>query len=640
MPVGWPRAIFVSLAFNAMLPDLLEWIGDRSGVGNPAGDASPTFSTSVVLVLVFAWGLALEIGVLAVLEAIVPTGSLPSPAALVFRLPGRVRRAVRMLGIVRIAGRRGLGRYLSRRPVTDPAPSAATARALRLALTDAGVTFVKLGQMLSTRPDLLGPSYIRELSQLHSKVPPQPWTKVGPMITQELGAPIETVFASIEHEPLAAASVGQVHRAVLRDGRPVVVKVQRTDAERQVTRDVDIVLRLARLLEHRTPWGRSLGVRALAEGFAASLAEELDYRVEAANGEAVGAAVQAAGGSQVRVPRVHTEWSTGRLLVMELAAGRPLSSAHDELLTLGPARRAELGDALVTSVLDQVLGAGVFHADLHAGNVLVDEQGQLTLLDFGSVGRLDRATRESVGLPMVAIDAQDAVATTQVLTDLLDRGAELDERAMERDVSALVMRHTAPGGRTDTGALSLALLRLSLRHSLAVPPPIAAAFRALGALDGTVRLLSPGTDVVATARAHGSAAFADQLSPSGLRAEAEHQLLAALPALRRPPRQLAGIASDLEAGRFRINVVAVLPERERALFTGLAQQIVLAVLAAAAGIGGILLLVDDGGPALTESLRLQPVLAAVLLLIAFVLGSRAVVLVFRHAHLARSGREP
>ena len=189
------------------------------------------------------------------------------------------------------------------------------ARSLRLALTEGGVTFVKLGQMLSTRADLLPAPFVAELSSLQDDVPPEPWEAVAPVIEAELGRPVDEVFTEVDRTPLAAASVGQVHAARLADGTEVVVKVQRPHARRQATGDLDIVLRLAAWLDRSTSWGRRLGVRDLARGFAASLEEELDYRTEVANMRAVAATLDPDG--PVRVPQAWPELSGRRVMVIE-----------------------------------------------------------------------------------------------------------------------------------------------------------------------------------------------------------------------------------------------------------------------------------------------------------------------------------
>lgn len=632
VPVGWPRTIALALIVNGSTAPLVDWVGERLDF-EPAADGRMPVAGVLIVVLIVAWLVALEVGVLAILEALVPTGTLPGPVTLVRSLPGRWRRSRRYAAIVRIAARHGLGRYLSPRARTgDERPASATARALREALTQGGVTFIKLGQMLSTRPDVVGPDFVAELSRLHSDVPPQAWPEVATTLAAELGGDPATVFASIEQQPLAAASVGQVHRATLLDGRPVVVKVQRSDARAQVTADLDIVLRLASWLDRSVPWARRLGVRDLAVGFAASLDDELDYRVEARNMRAIAATT-----SRVGVPGVHR--STRRLLVMDAMPGKPLSSA--DLTTVSDERRRELADLLLDTVLEQVMGNGVFHADLHAGNVLFDDTddpaGQLSLLDFGSVGRLDRGARTSLGLLLLALDRQDSVAATQALTDLLDTSAETDGRSLEREVGQLVMRHGAGG---DADQLFLDLFRLVVTHGLRVPPPVAAAFRALGALEGTLALLTPQTDLISAARERGTAMVTGELDPAGVRRALEDQLIGLLPTLQRLPRQVSSIVDDLQGGRFTTTVRLFQDEHERGFLRGLVQQLVLAILAATTALSGVALVVSDRGPQLTSEVPLVTFCGLVLLLFAFVLGSRVVVVAFRSTwHDARPLRD-
>lgn len=268
--------------------------------------------------------IALGLGVLVILEALLPTGSLPGPLALLRDLPARRRRARRYARIVAIGVRHGLGGFLRGRARYQPGEDGPrVARALRLAFTDAGVTFVKLGQMLSTRPDLVGVEFARELGRLTTDAAPESWAVIRRTLAAELGTGVEEVFAEIEQEPLAAASVGQVHRARLREGSAVVVKIQRSDAAAQVAADIDIIGRLAARLERSTDWGRSLGLRSLADGFGTSLRQELDYRIEASNARSVAASLEASGGTPVRAPRVYAQWSGPRVLTMEQMAGTP-----------------------------------------------------------------------------------------------------------------------------------------------------------------------------------------------------------------------------------------------------------------------------------------------------------------------------
>ncbi|BDZ42097.1 hypothetical protein GCM10025865_13960 [Paraoerskovia sediminicola] len=320
--VGWPRTILLSLIVGVSAGPLWEYVTDlleipTRTIGLSSNDA---VGVLLVMVLVTAWIVAVDAGLLTVLEALVPTGSIRSPLAIVQSSPRWFRRQRRYVSIVVIALRHGLGGLFRRggdlggRSGVRHEDTAARARA---ALTDGGVTFVKLGQMLAARADLLPPAYVSEFSQLHSEVPAETWPVVQGTIEGELARPISEVFTHVEEVPLAGASVAQVHRATLRTGERVVLKVQRSSSRAEVEADLDIIVRLAELLQNRTRWGRRIGVLGLAVGFAGALREELDYRVEVGNMRAV--ADTSSG--EVDVPAVRPELCTSHLLVMEELEG-------------------------------------------------------------------------------------------------------------------------------------------------------------------------------------------------------------------------------------------------------------------------------------------------------------------------------
>ena len=329
--------------------------------------------------------------------------SIPNPIRAVQRRYARGKRYLQIMGIVT---RHGLGQYLSgRRRSPDAAGDTNTRRLwarVSQSLAEAGGAFVKLGQVLSTRADLLPPEAIAELSHLQDNAPPAPPTAVAALLTQELGAPPAEVFATFEEKPVAAASIAQAHLAELSTGERVIVKVQRPGIREPVERDLDILTRIAHLMESRAAWARTFGVMDLAQGFAASLREELDFRVEARNIAAVAASLDeprrashANSGSvenvedaEVRIPRVFREQSTDRVLVIELLDGVNVREADPLIEQLGLSRPA-LARTLLRSLLRQILREGTFHADPHPGNVMVLRTGQLALIDFGSVGRLD-----------------------------------------------------------------------------------------------------------------------------------------------------------------------------------------------------------------------------------------------------------
>ena len=240
------------------------------------------------------------------------------------RLAGRARRYAQ---IGRILARHGLIPYLRggrRSELATAEGRARLARSLRLALEDGGITFVKLGQVLSTRRDLLPPEFISELSRLQDDASKVPWPDISQVLESSLGGPVTGKFAGFDQEPVAAASIAQVHTATLTSGDRVVVKVRRPDVTGAVGADLDIVQRLAVRLQRRTRWGRSVGAVDLAHGFAVALREELDLRIEAQNMTAVAAAP---GHRGLRVPAAYQPYCGERVLVMQYLDGRPLLAA-------------------------------------------------------------------------------------------------------------------------------------------------------------------------------------------------------------------------------------------------------------------------------------------------------------------------
>ncbi|SNT58870.1 ubiquinone biosynthesis protein [Asanoa hainanensis] len=573
----------------------------------------------------------LAMAALVILEVLLPTGSMPGPVELWRGTRRRVGRTRRYATIVRIALRHGLGRFLRGRPAPGPSSAAARrqlGRSLRAALDEGGITFVKLGQLLATRRDLLPAEIVDELTALQDRAAPVAWAEVSAVLAADFGRPVEEVFAAFDHEPLAAASVAQVHAARLADGTDVVVKVRRPGVAAIVERDVDILLRLAGTLEERTSWGRPLGLRALATGFAAALHEELDFTIERDNLQSMAAALADSPDRGVLVPTAYASLSSERVLVMARLDGTPLGAATAVLDGLGEDRRAELAGGLVDTMLDQVLVHGIFHVDLHPGNVLVTADGRLGLLDLGSVGRLDAATRDAIGQLLAALGRRDSVAVSDALLQVVDRPAEVDERELQRAIGALIVRYAAPG--TTAGAAAVAaLLRTLAAYGLGVPPAVAAVFRAFATLEGALGLVRPGFDLITHARAAGTRRFAEALGPDRLRGSLEDELAALLPVLRRLPRRIDRLGDALEHGRLRVNVRLFADDQDRRLVTDLLHRALLTVIGSAAALVAVLLLRTGDGPRLSGTVELFPLLGYFVLIVGVVLILRVLVVIFR-----------
>lgn len=630
VPVGWPRSLVVGLLMGVATAAALPWLQRQIGIQDPRAAGSDLVVLSVIYVLVMAWSFLIGIALLVVLELIVPTGSVGTPIGWVRGLREQNRRTRRYLDVVGIAARHGLSGFLrrSRHPdpaVTDPHGSF-TARALRSALNDGGVTFIKIGQMLSSRPDIVGPTFARELSSLQTDSTPLPWSELEPVVRAALPRPLEDVFATVDVDPLAVASVAQVHAARLISGEEVVLKIQKPRARAQVTADLDIATRLAQRLQTSTAWAQALGLVAIVDGFATSLRDELDYRIEADNMLAVTASLQQREG--LRVPTVYTDLSSGTVLVLERLDGVPLVSAGSQLAALSDDARHDLANLLLDTVLDQVLVGGVFHSDLHAGNVLLSPAGELQLLDFGSVGRLDNGSRSALATLLLAIDRSSAMIATDSLMDLLEPPEEsVDQRRLEREVGELLLRYR--GSTTSSGGLFSALFGLFTRYRFGVPPQVAAGLRTLATLEGTLKVIDPSLDLIPRARDQGQALFRESQSWSSVRAAIDDELISLIPLIRRLPRRIDKITEDLELGRTTVNLRVLADRRDRAFLIGVTQQIVVAILAAAATLAAVLLLVAPGSPLLAPTIGLYPLMGFCLLFIGFVLALRALVLSFR-----------
>lgn len=630
VPVGWPRTILLSLVVGASAGPVVTVYSRLTSIDYRGGTPTASFESVYLILLLVGWILAAEAAMLAILEAVVPTGSVPHPVWVVRNLPAAVRRLVRYLQIVRIAARHGLTSYLGRRTRHQLDNDRQLSQGLVTALGEAGVTFIKLGQNLAARPDLVTPSLAAGLSTLQTDAVPEPWSRLLPVVEESLGRPVGEVFASIDAVPLAAASVAQVHGARLVSGEEVVLKVQRPAARAQVMVDLDIIGRLARRLERSTSWARTIGLCRLVDGFAESLREELDYTVELDNTLSVRSGLERSGSTGVRVPEIFVELSGARLLVMERVPGEPLGRAGDSLDGIDSQSRSLMVDTIVGSVLHQVLVTGVFHADLHAGNLFATRDGQLTMIDFGSVGRLDKPSRTQLAALLLAFQTENTIAATDAFVALLGRPEGLDDRALERDLGEALVRFQNRTGSHGATRVFNDLALVVVRHRFSVPNQVAAALRALGSLEGTLRQLSPEADVFDAARRQQDSIWSMRDRVAEVRQQVAGQLLVAGPVVQRLPRRLDGILSGLETGPFSLRAGSGRGPAD-GFVTQLLHQFIVAVLAAACALCGILLIITDGASRLTATVPVTSALGATLLLFGFVLAARLLTQIFNRA---------
>lgn len=568
----------------------------------------------LLLSLMIGVGLLTAMVALLVFDLLLPPGAT-RPLLWVGSLRGRVARTRRYSQILRIAGRHGLAPYLrGRGHARGGGP-----RELRQALQTGGTTFVKLGQLMSTRRDLFPAAYTEELSRLQDRVPPAPWSELQTVLRESVGGALEDVYKEFDERPLAAASIAQVHAAVLLDGTEVIVKVQRPGIRETVERDLDIVERLAATLHGRTEWARNLGLTDLATGFAVALREELDFRVEVRNMGAVRHAAAARGDARVTFPEPYAELSSERVLVMNRVEGVPLGRAEPE----SAAAATVLADTLLSSLLDQIMYDGVFHADPHPGNVLLMPDGRAALLDFGSVGRLDRGLRDSMAGLFLAVERGDAMALCDALLELTDRPEDIDEHRLRRALGQFSARHLGHGATPGIDTFN-GLFQLVADFRLAVPPELGAVFRALATLEGTLTSLSPDFNMLTASRSYASSRLAVGMKPSTARDLARDELMSVLPVLRRLPRRVDRIGGALEDGRLSMNIRLFADSRDRRVVSELLNRVLLTFLGIFFGVSGVQLVSIADGPQVTDDLALYPLIGYHLLVLSAAVVLRTV----------------
>ncbi len=498
---------------------------------------------------------------------------------------------VRALQVLRILIRHGLAPALGLRrgEVVARSPEE-LARRTRTALEDAGGMFVKLGQLLATRPDLLPPAAIEEFGRLHAAARPLDRDEAERAVAAEIDRPLEEVFTDIDWTPLGSASIAQVHVAHLQDGREVVIKVRRPGLLEQVERDLAIAVWLARVAQRRTDWGRIYEVGAIAEDFAGALRTELDLRVEGRH--AVEMASAAERQPQVRIPGIVTELTTERLLVMDRLVGRPLAKLGPEALTPEDARH--LADALCASQVEAMLRGERFHGDPHPGNVLLLDDGSLGLIDFGVTGRLDTFERASVLQLLLAIRLGEPSLLYESLVAVGAVAPTRDPDEVERHLARFMAAHLG-AGLPSADALT-DLLRVTTRLGFRLPPQTSTMFRALATLAGTLEDLCPEYPLIDQVAALGGAEFQERTTPSSLAEMVQSEWAQLGPLVRRAPRHLDRIATLLEHGGITTRVRLFSEPADVAVVERLVNRVVLTASSLGLGLLAVLMLATDAGP--------------------------------------------
>jgi ubiquinone biosynthesis protein len=402
----------------------------------------------------------------------------------------KVSRAGRYASLARLLVRHGPALRTGPDGRVDPDVER-DAKALADDLENLGPTFIKLGQLLSTRSDLLPQAHLDALARLQDNVAPITFEEVRRVFREEIGADVDDVFESFEREPLAAASLGQVHRARLRSGRGVVVKVQRPGVESVITDDLGALDDLASMMDAHTDAGRRYGFQDLLDQFRRAVTEELDYEREAANLERLGQAVVAH--PQIIVPQPVRDMTSRRVLTMDEVQGKKVTDLGP--LALMELDGAGLAEAMFSAYLDQIFIEGFFHADPHPGNVLITPEGRLGLIDLGMVGYVRPELRSGLVKLLLAVDDGRGEEAARVLADLGRKLEDYDPDHFVREVAALVSAGAGTSlAQARVGDLLADLTRLCGNCGLRPPPELSMLARALLSLDTVAKTLAPDLD--------------------------------------------------------------------------------------------------------------------------------------------------
>jgi ubiquinone biosynthesis protein len=460
---------------------------------------------------------------------------------------------------------------------------------IRLAISELGPTFIKLGQILSTRPDLVGNELAEELTALQTNVPADPPDTVSAMIALELGQPVEEIFATFDPVPVASASIGQVHRATLLSGERVAVKIQHAGIQETIRVDLDILSGLAQLAEAGPELKNYRPVATVAE-FKRMLRRELDFGRELRSMQQF--SLNFAGSHTVHIPRVYPEFSTPRVLTMEWCEGMKLSEASG--CRSPDIDLAEVARRGANLYLDMIFVHGFYHADPHPGNIVLLEGNVIGLLDFGMVGNVDQRLKEEMEDLLIALAQQDGERLTSVITHLGAVPPELDQAALGLEISEFVQHYgSQPLEDFNIGAALREMTEIIRRYHIMLPAQIAMLIKVFIMLEGTSRLVSPQFNLLEMMRPYQRRMIWSRLSPARQIKKLKRISLDLEKLAETLPRRIMDILEQIESGRFDVHL------DHRGLEPSV-NRLVLGMLASALFLGSSLLLSHKLPPLLFE----------------------------------------
>ena len=502
------------------------------------------------------------------------------------------RRQKRLRYVLKIAMTNGITRTV--KFVRHREDERELALALRLTLEQCGGIFVKFGQVLSTRKELLSPIFIEELEKLQQQAPPLSKEQVDALLKQNLPAPVDEIFSYFSEEPLAAASIGQVHKAVLRQtNEPVVVKILRPEVKEIMRDDLGILLEFATWISSKSAWAESFGFKDLAIGFAASLREEIDFQIEARNMMQVTNMMRKTV-LKVNIPRAYLQYSNANILVMDYIDGKSVANASVVFEKFNIDRH-EFAQNVLYAFLEQALISGIFHADPHPGNVYVENrQGMITLLDFGAVGRLAERQQEGLKLFLVGIHQNDVGTLVDGITMLVENAEEVERERIEQAVSQVLLKISYVD-RVPTDELIYSIFSIVREFGLRFYPSVSVALRAIVTLDGTLRIIDPMFDIFQEAKLFSNAYVKNSFKqpfkePKATKERLEEEIALILPNIRKIPRRIDQLVKKVEGGKIILHHDIFSDKANASFVTQLFSQFVLLFVGITFGIISVALL--------------------------------------------------
>jgi ubiquinone biosynthesis protein len=499
---------------------------------------------------------------------------------------------------------------------------------LRRTLDDLGPTFVKFGQLLSTRSDILPEGVLSELQKLQDTVRPMPAGAAQAIVERELGAPVDEVFERFDPDPLGSASIGQVHRAVLRSGEVVAVKVQRPEAPGRVESDLELMREFALLLDRR--FGRRIfvDVRGLVAEFETVIRRELDYTAEAANARRFAANFAE---TPVVIPRIHLEYSTPCVLTLQYIEGTRFRDIRP--LLLAPSERRRVASMGADAIFKMAFEDGFFHGDPHPGNLILTPQGDLALLDFGMVGYMSRGDIEALSRLFIAVIQRDAAAALRGLESLGVRYSPEVRGDLVRDLREFLNKYSGLSvGEVTLGQALSELIALARNYRLRVPPVFPLLTKALVTAEGLARAIDPTINVYEVARPYARRLLLERYEPEAVLEGVRERALEYARYAEDYPEQLRQLLSEVADGELEVQLRHGGLDELVGEVDVLANRLVFALVSGALLLGSCMLgAFAHGGP--TVPYLGVPVVSFVGFTLSLIMGSILLIIIFRSRSL-------